>query len=459
MRSGWFLQDLMASIADQSRQLLPGYLFGGDTEEGLQQLIEALIAGRGEASGVAVAQQLLKHYRLLEDDDQRLAFFRYIARRFEPDVAQVSAAATAYSASPTPENYEMLERAVESRRQEFFRRLNLAPGGTSEIVHMRTDLLRLRGSAPELAIVDRDLVHLLQSWFNRGFLVMRRIDWQTPAAVLDKIIQYEAVHEIKGWADLKRRMDPIDRRCFGFFHPAMGDEPLIFVEVALMTDIPESIDSVLQEDRKWVDGPPKPTTAVFYSISNCQAGLRGISFGNFLIKQVVQDLLDEHPDLATFVTLSPVPRFASWLQRRADDLADLSEQERLAITELSGQPERAIERDPEGKPTDLETGLISLAARYFLIERTDQGRVVDPVARFHLGNGARLERINVGADLSTKGRKEGHGLMVNYLYEPREIEKNHEAFANEGVVAASRPVRSIAKRFAAQFQPAQLETT
>jgi malonyl-CoA decarboxylase len=455
MRSGWFLQDLMATIADQSRQLLPSYLFGGDTEEGLQQLIEALVAGRGEASGVAVAQQLLKHYRLLEDDDQRLAFFRYLARRFEPDVAQVSAAAAAYAASPSAENFENLERAVDSRRQEFFRRLNLAPGGTAEIVHMRKDLLRLKRQAPELDAVDRDIVHLLQSWFNRGFLVLRRIDWQTPAAILDKIIQYEAVHAITGWEDLKRRLDPIDRRCFAFFHPAMSDEPLIFVEVALMTDIPETIDSVLKEDRKWVDGLPEPTTAVFYSISNCQEGLKGISFGNFLIKQVVQDLIDEHAGLTTFVTLSPAPRLAGWIARDADQIGDLTDQEKAALAHIERATDTPIVRSPDGKPGDIEAGLTSLAVRYFLTQRSPSGQVIDPVARFHLGNGARLERINIGADLSAKGLEQAHGVMVNYLYEPREIEQNHEAFANEGVVAASRTVRNLQKRLPSPQQQRQ----
>lgn len=442
MRSGWFLQDLMATIADQSRQLLPSYLFGGDTEEGLQQLVEALVSGRGEASGVAVAQQLLRHYHLLEDDEQRLAFFRYIAKRFEPDEAALQAAARAYADTPSPETLKDLQDAVESARQEFFRRLNLAPGGTAEIVHMREDLLRLMPRSADLETVNADLIHLLQSWFNRGFLVLRRIDWQTPAAVLDKIIQYEAVHAIDGWEDLKRRLDPIDRRCFGFFHPAMGDEPLIFVEVALMAEVPDAIATVLNEDRKPETEQAQPTTAVFYSISNCQEGLRGISFGNFLIKQVVQDLLDEHPQLTTFVTLSPVPRFAGWLDRVAkDDAFVLStlEQDAIATVEQPDwvEDEEALER---ARP-----GLSSLAARYYLEARTSDGRVIDPVARFHLGNGARLERINLLADLSPKGRQESHGVMVNYLYEPRDIEKNHEAFANNGTVVAAKAVRNLVK--------------
>ena len=208
---------------------------------------------------------------------------------------------------------------MESPRQEFFRRLNLAPGATAEIVAMRRDLIA--ADDPSLALFDADLRHLLSSWFNRGFLVLRRIDWQTPATILDKIIAYEAVHEIQGWDDLRRRLDPADRRCFAFFHPSLIDEPLIFVEVALMSDIPETIESVLQEAPKNGELAQKPTTAVFYSISNCQEGLRGISFGNFLIKQVVEDLVKEQPSLKTFVTLSPVPNFAEWL---AAQLADPS---------------------------------------------------------------------------------------------------------------------------------------
>ncbi|MGF1650561.1 MAG: malonyl-CoA decarboxylase [Hyphomicrobiaceae bacterium] len=444
MNNGWFLQDLMTAIADQGRSLLPSSLFGEDEEEGLQKLVDLLMSGRGEASGVAIARQLLNHYHVLEDDSQRLAFFRYVGAIFEPESDVIIAAARAYEAEPSERTYAALQAAVESRRQEFFRRLNLAPGGTAEIVRMRADMLRFLKKHPELSVVDRDMVHLLQSWFNRGFLVLRPIDWHTPATILDRIIAYEAVHEIRGWDDLKRRLDPVDRRCFGYFHPSMVDEPLIFVEVALMTEIPDAIGDVIDENRKREgQATPQPTTAVFYSISNCQAGLKGISFGNFLIKHVVEELIREVPSLKTFVTLSPVPGFAAWLDRQLTNSPDFfTDAERDALALL---PNDAWHRDAKAIAA-LTPVLQALAAHYFVTARNDTGNVIDPVARFHLGNGARLERINMLGDPSRKGLREAHGLMVNYLYEPREIEKNHEAFANEGKVAASRTVRSLVKR-------------
>ncbi|HUS95307.1 MAG TPA: malonyl-CoA decarboxylase family protein, partial [Hyphomicrobiaceae bacterium] len=311
-----FLQELLNSVAETGRQLLPRSLFRGDPEHGLQALVEALMSGRGEASGVALARQLLRHYQLL-DGEMKEVFFRYIAERLKPDTDRVEKAARAYLSEPSPRRLSVLQQAVESPRQEFFRRLNMAPGATAEIVNMRRDLLPLIHDNPQLAAIDGDIKHLLDSWFNRGFLVLRRIDWQTPAAILEKIIAYEAVHEISGWDELRRRLEPRDRRCFAFFHPSMIDEPLIFVEVALTEEMSGNVQEVLAKklDDDDDDDETPPTTAVFYSISNCQKGLRGISFGNFLIKQVVEELSRECPTLRTFVTLSPVPGFGEWLKQ------------------------------------------------------------------------------------------------------------------------------------------------
>ena len=309
-----FLQELLGTIAEQGRQLLPRSLGGaGPPGRTSRELAAALLSVRGEASGVAIARDILEDYRALSPDE-RHAFLHFLAETLQPDPNGAARAAKAYLEHPEPAAMSALQAAVESPRQEFFRRLNLAPGATAEIVAMRLDLLEALGDEPALARVERRPEHLLSSWFNRGFLVLRRIDWQTPAAILEKIIAYEAVHEIQGWDDLRRRLDPADRRCFAFFHPSLIDEPLIFVEVALMGDIPDSIQSLLEEAPKNGDAEDKPTTAVFYSISNCQEGLRGISFGNFLIKQVVEDLVKERASLRTFVTLSPVPRFADWLE-------------------------------------------------------------------------------------------------------------------------------------------------
>ncbi|MEO1282092.1 MAG: malonyl-CoA decarboxylase, partial [Pseudomonadota bacterium] len=335
---------------------------------------------------------------------------------------------------------QRLQAAVESPRQELFRRLNLAPGATAVLVDMRRDLSRLLHDHPELRIVDRDFRHLFYSWFNRGFLVLRTIDWQTPASILEKIMKYEAVHEIRGWNDLRRRLDPADRRCFAFFHPALIDEPLIFVEVALMNETPAAIRPVLDEPAAQ-EAVRDPTTAVFYSISNCQEGLKGISFGSFLIKQVVDELLKAKPSLKTFVTLSPVPRFARWLDRVIGDDHDnvLTAEDRAAFAHLQdpGWP------DEDAPAEALKGSLMALAAEYFLRAKAGDGKPVDPVARFHLGNGARLEQINWLGDPSEKGLREGHGLMVNYRYDPKEIERNHEAFVNDGTISSSRAVRGL----------------
>jgi malonyl-CoA decarboxylase len=433
-----FLQELLNTIADQGRQLLPRSLAWLDRTEDIGALAQALVSGRGEASGVAIASALLARYRELDGNDRR-AFLMFLARTMEPDAETLERAANDYLRAPAAASVAALQRAVESPRLEFFRRLNLAPGATAAIVAMRRDLLE--AGDPALAPVNRDLMHLLSSWFNRGFLVLRRIDWQTPAAILDKIIAYEAVHEIQGWDDLRRRLDPVDRRCFAFFHPSLVDEPLIFVEVALSDAIPDNIQSLLQERAKPVSAQ-EPTTAVFYSISNCQEGLRGISFGNFLIKQVVEDLVKERPSLKTFVTLSPVPDFADWLAEvlREDASGLVGAAERAQLVALN---ERTW---ISGAEVDhLRPLLLRLAAHYFLRAKLDNGRPADPVARFHLGNGARLERINWLGDTSPKGLREAHGLMCNYRYELRDIEKNHEAYENEAAVAASRQVLGLLK--------------
>ncbi len=341
-------------------------------------------------------------------------------------------------AEPGDGNGGALHFASEPRRQELIRRLNRAPGGTGALVEMRADLLTLLNGHKDLAALDRDIVHLLASWFNRGFLVLRRIDWSTPANILEQIIRYEAVHEIRDWDDLRRRIDPIDRRCYAFFHPAMPDAPLIFVEVALTETIPGAIAPLLAVNRKPVPAD-RARTAVFYSISNTQRGLGGISFGNFLIKQVVEELRRELPKLDTFVTLSPVPGFMSWLKDGKD--LPISDEDRALLKHLD-EPNWFDNAELAG---ELRALIEPLAAYYFLKARTAKGRLIDSVARFHLGNGARLERINWLGDLSPKGLRESAGIMVNYLYRLDDIEKNHEAYANDGEVVASSAVKKLLK--------------
>jgi malonyl-CoA decarboxylase len=305
---------------------------------------------------------------------------------------------------------------------------------------MREVLLRLKSKDPDLAAVDADFAHLFGSWFNRGFLVLRPISWSTPADILEKIIRYEAVHHIGGWDELRRRLAPEDRRCFAFFHPQLIDDPLIFVEVALTRDIPSGIGNVLREDRAAIRAG-EANTAVFYSISNCQEGLRGISFGNFLIKQVVEDLRRELPRLDTFVTLSPVPGFAEWLAReRRTEVSDvLTDADRTVLAALD-EPGWI---DDRAATAALQPVMTFAAAWYFLRARTADGRVLDPVARFHLGNGARLERINFLADRSPRAMSQAHGLMVNYLYKLDDIEANHEAFADKGEVVTTAAIRRL----------------
>jgi malonyl-CoA decarboxylase len=450
-----FLQELLNSVAEQGRQLWPRSLRGSGREDDITKLAGALSSNRGEASGVAIARELLSRYRSL-GPAERLAFLKYLARTMQPDPAEVARAAKVYLSGPDTTTLRALQRVVESPRLEFFRRLNLAPGATAEIVAMRRDLIQT--GDPSLAPLDSDLRHLLASWFNRGFLVLRRIDWHTPATILDKIIAYEAVHEIKGWDDLRRRLDPDDRSCFAFFHPSLIDEPLIFVEVALMDDVPAAIGDVLCEAPKNGESKGNPTTAVFYSISNCQEGLRGISFGNFLIKQVAEDLVKERPSLKTFVTLSPAPNFADWLDATlasADGVRLVTPDERERLSVLADPNWSTSEAVAEA----LKPVLLRLAAHYFLTEKAGDGRPLDPVARFHLGNGARLERINWLGDTSSKGLKEAHGVMVNYRYELKDIEKNHEAYANDGLVAASRQVHALLKRAKPRPEPTGTTTT
>ena len=336
----------------------------------------------------------------------------------------------AYLAHPGPATIRQVHEASESRRTELLRRLNFSPSGTANLLRMREDVLDQIQDHPELGEVDADFEHLFHSWFNRGFLQLRPIDWQTPAAVLEKIIRYEAVHEISGWGDLRRRLDPPDRKCFGFFHPKLMDDPLIFVEVALTHDVPDAIAPLLADGRIPIN-PRTARTAVFYSISNCQRGLRGVSFGNFLIKQVAEELKRDFPLLRTFVTLSPVPGFMGWLKRSHPGtplLQDLARPDWHSDAAFSAQ-----------RRSELQNYIVE----YLLEAKNGAGRPADPVARFHLGNGASIEMIRWLGDPSPKGQQSGAGFMVNYLYDLDNIEANHEAHVKHGTIFASSRVRAM----------------
>jgi malonyl-CoA decarboxylase len=442
---------MLQTIADRGRALI-----SRDRREPAQELYsgiveqcEALLSGRGEASGVALARDILARYNELTIGP-RIAFFEALATTFGHDRAHIDAAVAAWRQSPSDKTAAELHHASEPRRLELFRRLNLAPGGTAALVHMREQLLDAMDRRDDLRIIDNDFIHLFSSWFNRGFLVLRRIDWSTPAVVLQKIIQYEAVHEIRDWDDLRRRIDLPDRRCYAFFHPALVDEPLIFVEVALTREIPSAIAPILSDKREAVE-PERANTAVFYSITNCQRGLTGVSFGHFLIKQVVEDVSREVPRVSHFVTLSPAPNFAEWLRRELKNPASpaFDEDDREILTALDGV---GWWRSPETAERVREP-LLRAAAWYYLRARNRRGAPVDAVARFHLGNGARLERLNWPGDTSERALQQSYGLMVNYLYDLGYIERNHEAYAQHRSVVAAKDVTRLVHAPAREVVP------
>ena len=434
-----FFSEMLQSIADRGRALIQRREPARERSAGLVELCEALLSGRGEASGVALASDILARYEDLTIGP-RIAFFETLATTFGPDRGGIEAAIAAWRQSPSDTTAVELHHASEPRRLELFRRLNLAPGGTAALVRMREELMDAMDHRDDLAVIDNDFVHLFSSWFNRGFLVLRRIDWSSPAIILEKIIRYEAVHQIRDWDDLRRRIDPPDRRCYAFFHPALVDEPLIFVEVALTRDIPPAIAPILADKREEVD-PERATTAVFYSITNCQRGLAGVSFGHFLIKQVVEELSRELGRVSSFVTLSPAPNFAEWLKRERANTASaaLDEEDRRALAALDEPNYWRAAKLVEA----LREPLLRAAAWYYVRARNRRGLPLDAVARFHLGNGARLERLNWPADTSERALAQSCGLMVNYLYDLSYIEKNHEAYAQQRAIVAANAVTRL----------------
>ena len=440
-RSTGFLGELLNSLTERGRALLRGRNGDGRPRLSAAELIhlgEALLSRRGEVTGAALAEALLTGYASATPAD-RVAFLKALADSFGADRKRVEQAIEALRQENfSADTVHLLHNAAEPRRQELIRRLNAAPGGTAALIRMRETLLDNLSDHPQLKPVDGDFLHLFGSWFNRSFLVLRRIDWTTPAHILEQIIRYEAVHAIENWDDLRNRLASPDRRCYGFFHPQLLDEPLIFVEVALTSEIPGAIAPLLELKRTPLRAADA-TTAVFYSISNTQRGLGGISFGNFLIKQVVEELKRELPNLQTFVTLSPAPDFAKWL---ADERSSAKSE---VLTVPAKEALRALDRPGWHANTEtaerIRSVLVPTAAYYFLKARGSRGRLIDSVARFHLGNGARLERLDFLGDTSEKGLQQSHGLMVNYLYDLDEIESNHEAFVEKGTVAASSAVR------------------
>lgn len=402
-----FFAELLSTIFERRYQNALSKESDGRTTSGL---CEALLSSHGDVSGVTLARNLLDRYAGMTTGE-KTAFFEFMCHELEFDPDEVVSSLQAYQDKPGKGTYRAFAAACDPPRQELARRLNQVPGATDQLVQMRKDLLGMIKERPDLAPLDVDFRHLFASWFNRGFLVLRRIDWASPADILEKIIAYEAVHEIDSWDDLRRRLKPSDRRCFAFFHPSMADEPLIFVEVALTKGIPSSVQDLLADGREEIEAEDADT-AVFYSISNCQSGLAGISFGNSLIKQVVSDLARDLPGLSTFVTLSPIPGLSRWLLGKDIDVPKVE-------------------------------GIQALAAHYLLEAKRPDGMPFDPVARFHLGNGARVHAVHAEADTSQNGRKQSNGTMVNYLYDLSQISQNHEQFVGEKTVVASPAVKAL----------------
>ncbi|MEQ6332687.1 malonyl-CoA decarboxylase domain-containing protein [Sphingobium sp. MK2] len=392
--------------------------------EHLRQIARKILSEHAHAVGTMLSTSFIEGYARL-DSAHRLETLQMLAREFGPDRQKVANACKAFLDTPGDESLRQLVLDVEPPRQELFRRINQAPFATLALVRLRAELLSLLPQHPELRQVDDDLVHLFHSWFNRGFLIMQRIDWNSSAHLLDKIVAYEAVHSIGSLEDLRRRLAPGDRRCYAFFHPALLDEPLIFVEVALSDKIESSIATILSEERHPL-GADVVDTAMFYSISNCQAGLQGVSFGHHLLQQVVDDLRGELPGLKRFVTLSPVPGFMRWL--REEQAQGNVEAETLLNMDSSAPPTQAM--------------LLGPALRYLTEAKDRKGRPRDPVMRFHLGNGARLERLCIGGDLSASGMAQSLGLMVNYRYEIDALETNRARFL-KGEVPLGDPVKEM----------------
>ena len=415
-----FFNDLINSLFDKPNKK-KSFNFFSDKKKILstRDFIDNVALAKGEVSALGYAEFLMQHCEKL-DEKQLIIFFKLMRENFDISSLELSQAVDEYKVNSNSENLITLMKFSEPKRREIFRRCNGISRGTIRLVNLRKRLLGILKKNPELKAVDYDLVYLFKNWFNRGFLILRPINWETPAHILEKIIAYEAVHEINSWDELRLRLAPKDRRCFAFFHPAMQDEPIIFVEVALMKNIPSKIQDVLEEKRDFLE-PDEANVAVFYSISNCQKGLSGISFGNFLIKQVANDLKFEFNNIKKFVTLSPVPGLRNWIKNKKPKF------------------EMTLEKFKKSEQfLKVESSLMNCAGNYFLNSDRSDGMPNDPVARFHLGNGASLEQINYLGDTSLNGLNLSGGLMVNYLYDLDKVEENHEAYTSENKLNISK---------------------
>lgn len=429
MSSFSLFQELLPAIFEKHLGFSAFFKANKSRYEGLDifELCEQIVASNGDYANLLLAEQILDRYAHL-DKAAKLAFFEHLLSDYDIDIDDIQCAIQDYAQVSSYENFQHFITQAEPKRQELLRRLNFASRGTRQLVKMREDLFSFIAQRPEFKKVDHDFQHLFRSWFNRGFLVMRPIDWNTPAHILEKVISYESVHEIGSWDELRSRLEPEDRKCFAFFHPAMQDDPLIFVEVALTNEISSSIDEVLNQEREIV-AKDTASCAIFYSISNCHRGLKGVSFGTFLIKQVAQHLKQDCSNLEQFSTLSPVPGFTQWLKAQGKTEYLKSFQPLLEQKNLDS----------------LKDQTLVLLASYFLDGKNKKGEPYDSVARFHLGNGALLKRLNWCANMSDKGISQSLGLMVNYLYDLEQVEANHEAYTVNKDIIVDNSIKQLLK--------------
>ncbi len=406
-----FLQDLIPGFSDIG--WAPSFLKGQRTKS-INELCDLILTSDGEYSSLMLADQVLSRFELMTADE-KIEFFNYLNNDLDIDKTMLQEAALNFCKTSSAIDLETLNVAARAPRRLLLQVLNQVPEGTQRLVKMRSEVLSQLKKHPDLLKLSNELLSLFSNWFNRGFLELRQVDWTTSAHILEKIIEYEAVHEIGNWRELRARLEPEDRFCFAFFHPSMSEEPLVFVEVALTSDVPNQLEQLLAEERDELD-PNAASCAVFYSISNCHRGLAGVSFGNFLIKQVATALQHDFPALKTFATLSPAPLFSRWLEKET-------------TTETESLTDKNLE---------------TLAAQYYLSAKDKEGFPFDPVARFHLRNGANLHRINMGADQSEKGIRNSKGMMVNYVYDLTKVAENHEVYSSQKKVVHHSQIAKLA---------------
>ena len=428
------LRQIISSIADAGKQLFNKKDIKKNDLDSILSLCDDLISNKGAAFGITVARDITELYQTLSLDN-KILFFKSINEKYRPSFTKVNEAIDVYKNSQNEKTLSDLFKVSEGKRRELFMRMNMAPNGTSIIVSLREDLLKILKENRDLVSLDEDLKHLFKSWFNPGFLKLKKITWDTKAAILEKIIKYERVHHMKDMNELKRRLGE-DRRFFSYFHPALEDEPIIFVQVALTNGLGRSIQEIMKQssgDEKKYD------TATFYSISNCQEGLSRVTLGNFLIKRVVYEIQEELPHIKNFGTLSPIPGFVEWFSYLEESkikniLGNIKNQDVMFLKskDLKIGDKRII---------DNKEAIIKLVSHYIVNEKNSDGLPVNDVSRFHLGNGAIVEDVIINANISDIGFKRSFGVMVNYLYELKNIEKNHEDYMNNNKVIVSDKIK------------------